>query len=195
MQISPPREVDLQPMEQGLASMRAAIQALRFTPPAPVDLAPTGQRLDALERAVRAIVIPAPTTVDLGPVLLQLAALEQRFSQAPAAPAPAATSEPAESATPPAVVRAGSRNLLARAAYGKPDDLKMIKGIAEVLEKMLHKVGVYYFWQIASWTGSDIAHVDTQLTAFKGRIARDEWVAQSRELARAPGAAPKPSTF
>ncbi len=194
-----PAPLDLSHVTSRLQTLEEAVRAIRVpATPAPLDLAPTGQRLDALERAVRAIVIPPPTSVDLGPVLQQLAALQNRLAQAPPAPAagaaPAAVA-PAASAPPRPVVRAGSRNLLARAAYGKPDDLKLIKGVAEVLEEMLHKVGVYYFWQIAEWTRSDVAHVDAQLTAFKGRISRDGWVAQSRAFARTPGAAVKPSDF
>jgi predicted flap endonuclease-1-like 5' DNA nuclease len=89
-------------------------------------------------------------------------------------------------------VRAGSRNLLTHAAYGSPDDLKLIKGVAEVLEKMLHNIGVYYFWQIAEWTPDDIAHADAQLTAFKGRISRDDWVTQARQFAHSDSAAAAP---
>ena len=65
--------------------------------------------------------------------------------------------------------------------------------MAGVLEKMLHKIGVYYFWQIAEWNAKDVAHANDQLAAFKGRISRDEWVQQSVRLARSPGAARKPS--
>jgi predicted flap endonuclease-1-like 5' DNA nuclease len=100
----------------------------------------------------------------------------------------------AAAAPPPKpLVRAGSRNLLARAAHGKPDDLKRIHGVAEVLEKMLHRIGVYYFWQIAEWDATDIQYVDNQLTAFKGRIRRDDWVAQSRRFLREGGVAVKPA--
>ena len=106
------------------------------------------------------------------------------------APVPAAVAAPAPAADPN--VRAGSRNLLAHAAYGQPDDLKLIKGVAGVMEKMMHAIGVYYFWQIAEWSPTDVAHADDQLTAFKGRITRDDWVRQALLLARAPGAARRP---
>ncbi len=64
------------------------------------------------------------------------------------------------------LVRAGSKNLLSRAAYGEKDDLKRIKGVATVLEGMLNGIGVFYFWQIAEWNKRDIAHADAQLQAF-----------------------------
>ena len=60
---------------------------------------------------MRGIVIPAPREVDLDPVLRKLAALEA-----------AAATRPVQPPSNPEV-RAGSRNLLNRPAYGKPDDL------------------------------------------------------------------------
>ena len=53
--------------------------------------------------------------------------------------APAVLAKPA---IPADLVRSGSRNLLARPAFGPADDLKLIKGVAGVLEKMLHGIGV-----------------------------------------------------
>ena len=61
------------------------------------------------------------------------------------------------------------------------------------IERLLHRVGVFYFWQIAEWSAADVAHVDAQLTAFKGRIARDRWIPQARELAELPESARKPA--
>ncbi|MHA3980271.1 endonuclease [Halovulum sp. GXIMD14794] len=64
-----------------------------------------------------------------------------------------------------------------------PDDLKRIKGIGPALEEMLHGLGYYHFDQIAAWTLAEVAWVDDNLEGFKGRVSRDEWVAQARELA------------
>ena len=83
-------------------------------------------------------------------------------------------------------------NRLQKAAFGIPDDLKRIKGVGPKLEKMLHGIGVYYFWQVADWQSSDIAEVDALLEAFTGRIERDEWVRQAGQLAREPNSAQKP---
>ena len=69
----------------------------------------------------------------------------------------------------------------------KVDDLKMISGIGPKLEKLLHELGVYTFRQIASWGPAEIRWVDDHLK-FKGRIVRDDWVAQADALA-AGGAA------
>lgn len=66
---------------------------------------------------------------------------------------------------------------------GKADDLKLVKGIGPKLEILCHKLGFYHFDQIANWTAAEIAWVDENLEGFKGRVTRDEWVAQARDLA------------
>jgi NADH-quinone oxidoreductase subunit E len=60
-------------------------------------------------------------------------------------------------------------------APSRVDNLKEIKGIGPVLERMLNRVGVYQFRQIASWSDEDIDYFDTQLADFRGRIRRDNW--------------------
>jgi len=65
----------------------------------------------------------------------------------------------------------------------KPDDLKLISGVGEVLEKTLHKCGIYYFEQIAGFNRKDVTAVDEMLN-FKGRIDRDDWIKQARTLMR-----------
>jgi predicted flap endonuclease-1-like 5' DNA nuclease len=65
---------------------------------------------------------------------------------------------------------------------GAPDDLKLIVGIGPVLERMLHQLGVATYRQIARWTERDIDEFDARLPEFPGRIRRDAWVTQAREL-------------
>jgi predicted flap endonuclease-1-like 5' DNA nuclease len=185
---------DFSALTTRIGGIESRLGALRL--PEPVDLAPLAQRVGELEAAVRAIPIPAPApaaTLDVAALLQRLDAMETRWSRAagaaPAAPALVASG----SGLATERVRPGSRNLLARAAYGKPDDLKVIKGVATVLEQTLHKIGVYYFWQIAEWSAKDVAHVDSLLTAFKGRIQRDGWVLQAAQLAKRPESARKPA--
>lgn len=67
------------------------------------------------------------------------------------------------------------------APNGEPDDLKRILGIGSVLEEKLNGMGVYHFSQIAEFTLDDITNINTHLN-FPGRIERDEWVPQSKEL-------------
>jgi predicted flap endonuclease-1-like 5' DNA nuclease len=63
-----------------------------------------------------------------------------------------------------------------------PDDLKLIVGIGPVLERMLHQLGVSTYRQIARWSERDIDEFDARLPEFPGRIRRDAWVTQAREL-------------
>ncbi len=62
------------------------------------------------------------------------------------------------------------------------DDLKMIAGIGPKIEKILHDLGIYTFAQIAAWGPEEIKWVDQRLK-FKGRIIREDWVAQADALA------------
>jgi predicted flap endonuclease-1-like 5' DNA nuclease len=63
--------------------------------------------------------------------------------------------------------------------------LKLIVGIGPVLERMLHNLGVTTFRQIARWSERDSADFDAKLPEFPGRIVRDQWVTQARELHQA----------
>lgn len=71
------------------------------------------------------------------------------------------------------------------ASEGEADDLKQINGIGPKLEKLLNKIGVFYFHQIASWTDQQTEYVDDKLR-FKGRIGRDNWRKQARSLTTFP---------
>ena len=64
-----------------------------------------------------------------------------------------------------------------------PDDLKLIKGVGPVLEEMLHGLGYFHFAQIAAWTPEEVAWVEENLEGFHGRVTREGWVEQARELA------------
>jgi len=68
----------------------------------------------------------------------------------------------------------------AKAAGG--DDLKQLSGVGPALEKKLHEAGVTTFAQIAAWTEADVAEMDEKLS-FKGRIEREGWIEQAKELA------------
>jgi predicted flap endonuclease-1-like 5' DNA nuclease len=73
------------------------------------------------------------------------------------------------------------------------DDLQEIKGVGPVLEKLLHKTGVYYFRQVALLDKKGVQELDDQLPQFSGRIQRDKWVQQAKTLHRTKyGSAAKP---
>lgn len=79
----------------------------------------------------------------------------------------------------------GAPEFLSAPRGGKADDLKLIRGIGPRLEQLLNEVGVWHFDQIAGWRARDIALVDEKMTGFHGRITRDEWVRQAREIVEA----------
>ena len=68
------------------------------------------------------------------------------------------------------------------AAPAGADDLKKLSGVGPALEKKLVAAGVTTFAQIAAWTDADVTAMDEQLS-FKGRIEREGWIAQAKELA------------
>ncbi|MFU1476548.1 NADH:ubiquinone oxidoreductase [Roseovarius sp. C7] len=70
---------------------------------------------------------------------------------------------------------------------GGADDLKRIKGVGPKLELLLHGMGYYHFDQIAEWGAAEVAWVDQNLKGFKGRVSRDNWVAQAKVLAAETG--------
>ena len=65
---------------------------------------------------------------------------------------------------------------------GSHDDLKLIVGVGPMLERMLQQLGVTTYRQIARWSERDIDEYDARLAEFPGRIRRDGWVTQAREL-------------
>ena len=68
------------------------------------------------------------------------------------------------------------------APEGEPDDLQKINGIGPSIEKTLHGLGIYYFRQIAAFTPDNVAWIDQRLR-FRGRIEREDWIGQARQLA------------
>ncbi|PIL20613.1 hypothetical protein P775_08790 [Puniceibacterium antarcticum] len=72
---------------------------------------------------------------------------------------------------------------------GVADDLKKIKGIGPKLEETCNSMGFYHFDQIAAWSPAQVAWVDENLEGFKGRVTRDDWVAQAKALAAEAGTA------
>jgi predicted flap endonuclease-1-like 5' DNA nuclease len=190
-------DVDLQPLREQVAAVDEAVRAIDVPIPERVDLGPLQSRFDDIERRISDIRLPeAP---DLTPLEQRLIAIEHALF-----PVQSRLDE-LESAvrtvrvhlenppTPKVAVREGSRNLLTHPGHGKPDDLTQIKGVAKVLERKLHRVGVFYFWQIAEWSPEDVKYVDGQLTAYRGHIERDDWVNQANELAGTPSAAHRPT--
>jgi large subunit ribosomal protein L21 len=103
---------------------------------------------------------------------------------APAKPAKKAAAKAAEKpAAKPAAKAAPKAAKAAPKASAKGDDLKQLSGVGPALEKKLHEAGVTTFAQIAGWSAADVADMDEKLS-FKGRIEREGWIAQAKELAK-----------
>ena len=73
-------------------------------------------------------------------------------------------------------------NLLLAPREGGKDNLQLIKGVGKVLEKLLNDTGIYHFDQIANLTKEEITWLDNSM-AFPGRIERENWVSQAKNLA------------
>ncbi|AHM02648.1 NADH-ubiquinone oxidoreductase chain E [Roseibacterium elongatum DSM 19469] len=101
---------------------------------------------------------------------------KQSGGDRPAAPAPAPAAAPQTAPAEEAPETLGAPR------DGGADDLKRISGVGPKLEGLLNEMGFYHFDQIAAWTPEQVAWVDNRLN-FKGRIERDDWVAQARALA------------
>ncbi|MEC9199166.1 MAG: 50S ribosomal protein L21 [Pseudomonadota bacterium] len=91
----------------------------------------------------------------------------------------------AVAAAPAAAAAAPKKAAKAKAAPAAAgaDDLKALSGVGPALEKKLLEAGITSFAQIAAWTDADIAEMDEKLS-FKGRIQREGWVEQAKELAK-----------
>ena len=93
---------------------------------------------------------------------------------------------PAKAAAKPAAKKEAAPKKAApkkAAAKAEADDLTQISGVGPVIVKKLHALDVTTFAQIAAWSKADIADMDEKLS-FKGRIDRDDWLKQAKELAK-----------
>jgi len=62
------------------------------------------------------------------------------------------------------------------------DDLKEVKGIGPVMERVLNENGCYHFKQLANFSPRDIEWISQALGSFPDRIERDNWVGQAQTL-------------
>jgi predicted flap endonuclease-1-like 5' DNA nuclease len=72
---------------------------------------------------------------------------------------------------------------LAKPIGGKPDNLTLINGIGNVLEKRLFDLGVFHFEQIANWTKAQALDFG-KAVGFPGRVEREEWVKEAALFAK-----------
>ena len=143
-------------------------------PTGPRDLSPSSDEMPGAGTLASKYAIGAPGGVGHG----------APAAEAPAPAAPATAPEAPAAEEPAADVPQSRPAGMEAAREGGPDDLKRIKGVGPKLEDLLHSMGFYHFDQIASWTAEEVAWVDDNLEGFKGRVSRDEWIAQAKVLAQ-----------
>ena len=115
----------------------------------------------------------------------------------PKAPKPAAVAKapkPAEAPVAPKVAEPVAKVVEAtpKAAPAKPklapakattvDDLTTIRGVGPKIAALLKENGVTSYAQIAQWSERDVDEWDVRLGTLPGRIERDDWVGQAKEL-------------
>ncbi len=120
------------------------------------------------------------------PILTPWLGKDGKATATKAAPKPPKAPAPAKPAVKQAAEAKAAKEdqpeTLSSARDGKPDDLKMLKGVGPKLEETLNELGFYHYDQIAAWTPEQVAWVDARLK-FKGRIERDGWIEQAAKLA------------
>ena len=176
---SPTREV-LAPIDESLASIRGDLEVLRGRQridmtPITADLNRVHARLDGLREP------------DLVPIRDHLALLEGEIKKLGAKLDRSTEKRSVTRRAPAPEVK-----FLKAPSHGRKDDLRKIVGVGPVLERLLNRNGVFYYWQIASWNKQDVSDIDEKLENFRGRIGRDKWISQARRLTREPDAAKAP---
>jgi large subunit ribosomal protein L21 len=99
--------------------------------------------------------------------------------------APKAEKLAAAKAKPAAATKAESKVVAAPKAEAAPvaagGDLKKLAGVGPALEKKLIAAGVTSLEQVGAWTDADVSKIDEELS-LKGRIEREGWIAQAKDL-------------
>lgn len=72
--------------------------------------------------------------------------------------------------------------VLKSARGGKGDNLTLIDGVGNAIEKKLNAMGIYHFDQIAKWSEDHANWIGNEL-GFPGRVQRENWIGESRVLA------------
>jgi predicted flap endonuclease-1-like 5' DNA nuclease len=105
---------------------------------------------------------------------------------------PSRAASASEAQSEPAVARLkgpeGEKpDLIDEPREGGADDLKLISGIGPKLEQKLNSIGIWHHDQVASWSQANVDWVNAAIS-FRGRIEREKWVQQARQLRQDAGA-------
>jgi len=78
-------------------------------------------------------------------------------------------------------------NRIGIAQKEEADDLTKISGIGGWIKEKLNMLDIFTFRQISNFTKDDVETVTEAIEYFPGRIERDEWILQARELVQIAG--------
>ena len=70
---------------------------------------------------------------------------------------------------------------VAAVAASGADDISLIGGVGPKIYKALTDMGITTFAQVAAWTPEDVERIEGEIKQ-KGRVAREEWIEQAKEL-------------
>jgi predicted flap endonuclease-1-like 5' DNA nuclease len=68
------------------------------------------------------------------------------------------------------------------ASASNGDDLQMIKGVGPFIAEKLNALGIFTFEQVGNMTAEIEEQVNVAIEFFPGRVKRDEWAKQGKEL-------------
>lgn len=148
--------------------------------------------VDAAMATARSAVASATAAAAAAIAESEEAARERRASAIPLDFTPAREAHPASFLDTPAPIESGLSFEQKPRAFGQPeglpaprdgqpDSLRQIKGITPQLEASLNQLGIYHFDQIAGWDLKESHWIDTHLS-LKGRLAKEKWIEQARDL-------------
>ncbi|MGR3494229.1 hypothetical protein [Citreimonas sp.] len=167
------------------AHARRQAEARGETPPAgPVEAtSPAGASVLTPSSSLKTD--KTPSTAPADEAKPSAAPAEAGKPREPAKPVPPADPVPASTPAPGAALdeNLGTKpETLDAPRGGSGDDLKKIKGVGPKLAENLNAAGVYHYDQIAGWSADEVAWVEDNVDGAKGRIIRDDWVAQAKTL-------------
>jgi large subunit ribosomal protein L21 len=94
---------------------------------------------------------------------------------------PAAKAKAPKAEKPAAAPKAEKAAAAAPVSDGKSDDISLIGGIGPKMEQGMRELGYNTFASIAAMTADEVEKAEAHLKQ-KGRMAREEWIEQAKEL-------------
>ena len=74
------------------------------------------------------------------------------------------------------------KGMLSKARGGKADNLTLIDGVGNAIEKKMFKLGIYHFDQVAKMSKAELVWLGNSV-GFPGRPERENWAGESKVLA------------